>query len=139
LNYLKIKVKSEFHSFSGRVGGNCADSAGVSRSELDETSFSPAGSPGVLDEPVVWVGTDQKDSVIDFGTAFVSGEDTSSVQGRPGRSVNANRDWLLNKGVLEIDASISTVVGWDISVTSNGVFSCSSGSSVASSGHFGDT
>jgi len=103
---------------------------------LDVSIFSPAASPRVLDEPVISVGSDQEDGVIDGITAFVRRIDTSGVQSRPVGSVDANRDWLFDEGVLEIDATISTVVGGDGSVGRNGVHSLTGSGSVTFHGHF---
>ena len=41
------------------------DAAGVALSQSDESAFSPASSPGVLDLPVAANDTDKEHSVVD--------------------------------------------------------------------------
>ena len=57
-----------------------ADTIGVIHAELDVTLVPPGGVPGVLDEPVVdtilSTVTDDKDGVVEVGSALGGGEDT---------------------------------------------------------------
>lgn len=61
-----------------------ADTSTFLSSELNVTFVTPAGAPGVSDDPVVLAilvtPTDGGDGVVDLGTAGSTSEDTASVQ-----------------------------------------------------------
>jgi len=55
-------------AMDGSLGYNTSvgtDAAGVARSQSDESAFSPASSPGVLDLPVAANDTDKEHGVVD--------------------------------------------------------------------------
>ena len=64
----------------GGIGRITAHSAGVSFGKSDIATLSPSCSPRVLDSPKVISFTDQKDSVVNRGSA--AAQNTRSV-GRP--------------------------------------------------------
>lgn len=100
-------------SFVG-VWGNVADTAGVSSSESDESALSPAGSPGVLDSPVLISDTDQEDTVVEGGLAVV--EHTGLV-GWPVGGINGNWDGSAGKGGGQIVAVLDVSEAWDLEGT----------------------
>lgn len=77
---------------SVRVGLFLANSAGVSGLKGDISLLSPAGSPRVLDDPVLLVIiSSSKDGVVKVGLAV--GENTGLVE-RPVGGINSDRGWL---------------------------------------------
>jgi len=97
-----------------------ADTFSVNISNSDESRFTPAGTPGVLDNPVVLLSivsvTNNQDTVVEVSSALSAVEDTTLIS-LEGTLVgfNSNGDW----SVVDEAEELSSVVGGDISVTSS--------------------
>jgi len=96
-----------------------ADTSTISGTDLDVSDITPGGSPRVLDS-VVWGSggfvSDGEDTVVQVGSASGTSDDTGLVVSEDGCvSLDGNGDWALGNGSLEL----SSVVGWDISVTAD--------------------
>ena len=89
-------------SFGG-VGSHVGNTAGVGKFESDESALSPAGSPGVLDSPVISGGSNKKDTVVEGSSAVA---ENSTLVGRPVGGIDGNGDGSTSELVSEIaDAS----------------------------------
>jgi len=91
------------HSVGGWVDGDLLDTAdslsGGLHGDLDVSSISPAGSPGVSDDVSIGVVSDGGDGVIELGSALSRVEDSTGVS-LEDRSVGLDGDgnWSLGNG-----------------------------------------
>jgi len=101
-------------SFVG-IRSNVADTASVSSSKSNESTFSPWGSPWVLDSPWSISNTDKENSVVEGGLAVV--EDTALVWWPVG---GINSDWNRSsgKGSGESGAVLNISESWNFEGTS---------------------
>jgi hypothetical protein len=109
-------------SVGGRIRGLLEDTADVVLTDLDVTLLSPGWAPRVLDEEVVLTVlstiADSKDTMIERGTASVSGDDTSLVTLEGNLiGLNSNRDGALHEGSHKL--SLLTVLNIVISGGTN--------------------
>jgi len=86
LSYCLHRVGNLYSSVGAdkvRVVLATADTSSLTSSQLDVTSVTPAGAPGVSNDPVVFATlvtiTDHSDGVVDLGWAVLVVEDTASV------------------------------------------------------------
>lgn len=81
------------------VGSHVGNTASVAVFESDESTLSPAGSPGVLDSPRITAGvSNEKDTVVKGSSA---GAENSALVGRPVGGIDGNRDGFGIECVLE--------------------------------------
>ncbi len=95
-----------------------ADAAGVSSGELDVPSFSPGGSPGVLDVPVAVCGASEHNSVVEELSAVA--EDAAHVW-RPVGGINRHSERSARKGTYKVSAIFCHPIVSDLEV-SGGLF-----------------
>jgi hypothetical protein len=96
-----------------------ADTFSVNISNSDESRFTPAGTPGVLDNPVVLLSivsvTNNQDTVVEVSSAVSAVENTTliSLEGSL-IGFNGNRDWasvdsIEERGTVTLTNVIATV------------------------------
>ena len=83
-----------------------ADAKAINNSESNETIFTPAGRPGVLNDPVflaiLGAPADGEDGVVKGGSASCAGNDTTSVAlENSGVGLDGDGDGASGNGVLE--------------------------------------
>lgn len=81
------------------VRGNVGETASVSVSKSDVTSFTPRSTPRVLNEPSTVFETNEEDTVVERSSAVV--EDTVGVE-TPVRGIDSDGNRLLEESSLEI-------------------------------------
>ena len=114
---------SKYSGGGGWVEGlhlDTADTWSFDGSDLDVSSISPGGTPGVSDEVVVLARlgsvSNSGDGVIEVGSAGGGVEDTSGISLEDELiGLDGHGDWGLGNGSLELGNG----VGWDVLVVGN--------------------
>jgi len=109
--------------------------------DSEVTFFSPAATPGVLEEPVVFTTvstiSDNEDTVVEGGSAEVLDDSTEVELESEASGINGNGDWSLSNGGLKGRGALGLDIneGFDLGDTSFSVASSvSSGVSIISFG-----